>query len=47
MQVIAEGVENEDQRNFLAIHGCHHYQGYLFSKPLPLQDFESLLLNRL
>lgn len=38
--VIAEGVEIEAQRDFLAHHGCHAYQGYLFSRPLPLGDFE-------
>jgi len=40
--VIAEGVETEPQREFLAHHGCHAYQGYLFSRPLPLHDFERL-----
>lgn len=43
MDVIAEGVETEEQQNFLAAHGCKHYQGYLFSKPLPLKEFEQLL----
>jgi EAL domain-containing protein (putative c-di-GMP-specific phosphodiesterase class I) len=43
LEVIAEGVETEDQKNFLAVHGCHQFQGYLFSKPVPLGDFESLL----
>lgn len=38
--VIAEGVENEGQRDFLASAGCRTYQGYLFSKPLPLEAFE-------
>ncbi len=38
--VIAEGVETEAQRSFLAEHGCKTYQGYLFSKPLPLAEFE-------
>ena len=40
--VIAEGVETEAQTEFLAHHGCHAYQGYLFSRPLPLDDFERL-----
>jgi EAL domain-containing protein (putative c-di-GMP-specific phosphodiesterase class I) len=41
LTVIAEGVEIEAQRDFLAHHGCHAYQGYLFSRPLPLDEFES------
>ena len=46
LSVIAEGVETELQRSMLASQGCHHYQGYLFSRPLPLQDFEAWLGNR-
>ncbi len=38
--VIAEGVETAEQRDFLANSGCHAYQGYFFSRPLPLADFE-------
>ncbi len=44
--VIAEGVETEAQRDSLASHGCHAYQGYLFSRPLPLADFEQFLRGR-
>jgi EAL domain-containing protein (putative c-di-GMP-specific phosphodiesterase class I) len=43
MNVIAEGVETEDQRALLAEKGCENFQGYLFSKPIPIDDFESLL----
>ena len=43
LSVIAEGVETEEQRGFLAGLGCHCFQGYLFSRPLPLEDFEALL----
>ena len=39
--VIAEGVETAAQRDFLASLGCHDYQGYLFSRPLPIQEFEA------
>jgi EAL domain-containing protein (putative c-di-GMP-specific phosphodiesterase class I) len=41
--VIAEGVETDAQREFLAGAGCHAYQGYFFSRPLPLEDFEALV----
>jgi len=40
MEIIAEGVETELQREFLEQHGCYFYQGYLYSKPLPLDEFE-------
>ena len=43
IQVIAEGVETEEQRQMLLLYGCHHYQGYLFSKPVPIEQFEALL----
>ncbi|CAG0983862.1 putative signaling protein [Methylophilaceae bacterium] len=38
--VIAEGVETEEQRYCLQCFGCLSYQGYLFSKPVPLEEFE-------
>ena len=37
--VIAEGVETEGQRDFLARNACHFFQGYLFSRPLPEDQF--------
>ena len=40
--VIAEGVETQAQRDFLASAGCHDYQGYFFSRPLPIDGFEGL-----
>jgi EAL domain-containing protein (putative c-di-GMP-specific phosphodiesterase class I) len=43
LTVIAEGVEIEAQRDFLARLGCHAYQGYLFSRPLPLAAFEAFM----
>lgn len=38
--VIAEGVETETQRAVLAGLGCHQYQGYLFGRPLPVEEFQ-------
>jgi diguanylate cyclase (GGDEF)-like protein len=43
LAVIAEGVETQGQRDFLESSGCHAYQGYLFSRPLPLTGFEEFV----
>jgi EAL domain-containing protein (putative c-di-GMP-specific phosphodiesterase class I) len=43
LNVIAEGVETEAQRIFLAQNGCLAYQGYLFGKPVPIENFEAAL----
>jgi diguanylate cyclase (GGDEF)-like protein/PAS domain S-box-containing protein len=43
MEVIAEGVETEEQRAFLELQGCPVIQGYLFGKPVPIEQFEQLL----
>jgi EAL domain-containing protein (putative c-di-GMP-specific phosphodiesterase class I) len=40
LEVIAEGIETAEQRDFLASSGCHCYQGYYFSRPRPLESFE-------
>ena len=42
LQVIAEGVETAAQRDLLLGLGCHHYQGYLMSAPVPIETFEAL-----
>jgi diguanylate cyclase (GGDEF)-like protein/PAS domain S-box-containing protein len=44
LSVIAECVETEEQRSYLSHLGCHAFQGYLFSRPLPLDEFERLWL---
>jgi diguanylate cyclase (GGDEF)-like protein/PAS domain S-box-containing protein len=43
--VIAEGVESAAQRDFLTAAGCHAYQGFLFSRPVPVEEFEALVLR--
>jgi len=43
LNVIAEGVETEAQLSFLKEHQCMAYQGYLFSKPLPIEQFDALM----
>ena len=43
LNIIAEGVETEAQHEFLDLRGCHAYQGYLFGKPMPIEQFEALL----
>ncbi len=43
LNVIAEGVETEEQRQLLLNAGCAHYQGYLFGKPAPIAQFEAVL----
>ena len=46
LNVIAEGVETEQQLEFLDQHGCRAFQGYLFSKPVPIEQFEAMLLQQ-
>jgi diguanylate cyclase (GGDEF)-like protein/PAS domain S-box-containing protein len=46
LAVMAEGVETEGQRGFLALNGCHVYQGYLFSRPLPIAEFDAFVLGQ-
>jgi EAL domain-containing protein (putative c-di-GMP-specific phosphodiesterase class I) len=41
LQVVAEGVENKAQFDFLLQHGCSAFQGYLFGKPMSAQDAAS------
>ncbi len=43
LSVVAEGVETEDQADFLRTHGCAEMQGWLFSRALPADKFENLI----
>ncbi len=46
LEVIAEGVESEDEMAFLRAHGCHLAQGYLWGEPMPAAAFSRLLDER-
>lgn len=46
LEVLAEGVEEQEQADFLRAHGCHMAQGYLFSPPIPAAQFEDLVIDR-
>lgn len=43
MKIIVEGVETEEQRDFLIDCGCRNAQGYMFYKPMPISEFDALL----
>jgi len=43
LNVIAEGVETDAQRQHLINIGCVHFQGYFFGKPVPIEQFEQRL----
>ena len=46
IKVVAEGVETEEQRDLLLKAGCDFGQGYLFAKPVPVEEFEALLCQK-
>ncbi|KMT67068.1 GGDEF domain-containing phosphodiesterase [Catenovulum maritimum] len=45
MKVVAEGIETEEQKNMLETLGCQYGQGYLISKPIPIEEFKQLVFN--
>ena len=45
--VVAEGVETAHQMNLLKAAGCDYVQGYYFSRPLPAEEFEKLIIKEL
>jgi diguanylate cyclase (GGDEF)-like protein len=47
LELIAEGVENQEQQAFLDAHGCHIYQGFLFSRPLTEAESDAYLRDKL
>ena len=45
VEVIAEGVETESQKQFLIERGCSRFQGYLFGKPVPAEQFVTSIMR--
>ena len=45
LEVIAEGVETEEQRQFLEQNGCRLFQGYLFARPMPVEEFTQKFIH--
>jgi EAL domain-containing protein (putative c-di-GMP-specific phosphodiesterase class I) len=46
LKVIAEGVETQHQRQFLLDCGCHYFQGYLYSRAVPMAEFNQFVANQ-
>jgi EAL domain-containing protein (putative c-di-GMP-specific phosphodiesterase class I) len=43
LEVVAEGVETAGQLGFLRLHGCEGFQGYLFGRPVPVEEMDAFL----
>ena len=46
LKVIAEGVENKEQKDFLLENGCHNIQGYLYAMPMPAEVMKNFLRDK-
>lgn len=46
LDVLAEGVETKEQKEFLLSKGCHNVQGYYYAKPMPCDQYEEFLIDR-
>lgn len=46
LRVLAEGVERREEYEWLMAHGCHHFQGYFFAKPLDADDFVAFVYDQ-
>lgn len=46
MTVIAEGVETQRQADYLNSVGCEIMQGYYYAKPMPINEFEKMIINK-
>ena len=46
LKVVAEGVETEEQAKLLRLLRCEQAQGYLYGRPVPVEDFSALLVPR-
>jgi EAL domain-containing protein (putative c-di-GMP-specific phosphodiesterase class I) len=43
LKILSEGVETQEQVDFLTASGCHQVQGYFFARPMPVAEFEKLV----
>ena len=46
MDVIAEGIETETQKQVISGEGCHHVQGYIYFRPTHREEIEAMLMDR-
>jgi EAL domain-containing protein (putative c-di-GMP-specific phosphodiesterase class I) len=46
LEVVAEGVETEAQRDYLVKHGCDQLQGYLFGRPQPAEELARRMFGK-